>query len=116
MDIEFYRIIHIAGLSGLALAFGALLSSDSSLSKRFLAILHGVGLLLILVSGFGMLAKLGISHSEIPGWAIAKTIIWLALGALLAPVKRRKIPALASVILIIALITVAAYCGIAKPF
>jgi hypothetical protein len=40
---------------------------------------HGVGLLLLLVAGFGMLAKQGI-HS-VPGWVGAKFAIWLVLGA-----------------------------------
>jgi hypothetical protein len=42
-------------------------------------ITHGVGLLLLVVAGFGMLAKLGIYSP--PGWVIGKIVIWLALGA-----------------------------------
>jgi hypothetical protein len=45
-------------------------------------ITHGLGLLLVLVAGFGMLAKLGI-HG-VPTWAALKLIIWVALGAFAA--------------------------------
>jgi hypothetical protein len=45
-------------------------------------ITHGVGLLLLVVAGFGMLARLGIYSP--PGWVIGKIVIWLALGAFVA--------------------------------
>lgn len=58
------------------------------------AILHGVGLLLLLVAGFGALAKLG--YKGPPGWAIGKLAIWLLLGA--APVIFKKAPQVAKAV------------------
>jgi uncharacterized membrane protein SirB2 len=98
------------------IAFGAIISPSHEFSKRFLAILHGVGLIILLISGFGMMARLGVSHSEIPGWIIAKTVTWIALGAMLAIIKRRRLPNMVSVFAVIGLAGFAAYCGIMKPF
>lgn len=47
--------------------------------RKGVMVTHGVGLLLLLVAGFGMLAKLQISG--VPWWAAIKLVIWLALGA-----------------------------------
>lgn len=70
-------------------SLGALIVFENKvLSKRFLAITHGVGLLLLLVSGFGALAKLQI-HS-IPLWVAAKIGLWLLLGAYMALVPRLR--------------------------
>ena len=37
----------------------------------------------MLLGGFGMLAKLGMTGG-LPGWAIAKVVLWLFVGGLLA--------------------------------
>jgi hypothetical protein len=62
-------------------------SKVENIWRKRLAITHGIGLTLVLVSGFGMLARLGI-HS-IPSWAILKLIIWIALGGLLTLIYRQ---------------------------
>ena len=46
---------------------------------------HGIGLLLILLGGFGMQAKMkdvyqAVYGSGFPTWLIIKIVIWLALG------------------------------------
>jgi len=43
-------------------------------------------LFLILLGGFGMLARLGLG---LPGWAIIKLLIWVALGAMTALINRQ---------------------------
>jgi uncharacterized membrane protein SirB2 len=89
MSLEVYKIIHILGI---LMAFTALggtfvyvanggLKADNKVRKA-VAISHGVGLLLILISGFGMLAKLGFTGIP-PFWALVKFGIWLFIGAAL---------------------------------
>ena len=48
---------------------------------------HGIGLLISLISGFGMLAKMGIMGS-MPLWVWIKIALWLVLGFL--PVLAKK--------------------------
>ena len=75
--------------------------------------LHGIGLLVILVAGFGMIAKL---HYGFPLWVILKLVIWLVLGALPVLVKKKVLPCAAVWVVALLLGCVAAYLGIYKPF
>ena len=71
-----------------------------------------LGLVLLLVGGFGMLAKLGVSG--IPGWVHPKILIWVLLGLAVA-VPYRK-PELARPLWFAApiLALIAAYLGLNK--
>jgi hypothetical protein len=46
-------------------------------------------LLLILFSGFGLLAKLGLM-STVPLWVWLKLVLWLVLGAAVAAIRRAR--------------------------
>lgn len=59
-------------------------------NRKMIAITHGIGLFLILLGGFGMLARLGIIWPW-PGWIVAKFIIWLAYGGLLTLVYKKPL-------------------------
>ena len=79
MSVSFYKLIHIIGIVMLFLSLGATLmhvvaggARDHSW-RRHLAISHGLGLLLIFISGFGMLAKLQIFWPW-PGWVIPRDV------------------------------------------
>lgn len=95
-----YKMIHIFGILLLFTALGGvtmhvLNGGDKEFSNRkFVGITHGIGLFLILLGGFGMLARLGILWPW-PGWVIAKFAIWLAYGGLLTAVYKK--PSLAKV-------------------
>lgn len=85
MSYEIYKILHLLGLSLVVLSLGGVLlfvinggTKESNVFRRGLMMTHGVGLLLLLVAGFGMLAKRGIY--SVPGWVGVKLVIWLALG------------------------------------
>jgi uncharacterized membrane protein SirB2 len=89
MSYEIYKILHLLGLTLVVLSLGGIIvhtinggSKATNAFRKGAVITHGVGLLLLLVAGFGMLARLGI-HS-FPGWVVGKVIIWLALGAFVA--------------------------------
>ena len=94
MSYQFYKVIHFLGLfmvfSGLGAQFLQSLNSNDpkqSPGRKWSAIMHGVGLLMVLVAGFGLLAKLQL---PIGGWVIAKLLIWLAFGGMGALASRKK--------------------------
>ncbi len=110
MDPGIYKIIHFIGLIVLFLGIGSLIATDprKPAAMRRPAMIHGIGLLLILVSGFGMLAKMKMGF---PTWMIGKLVILLLLGAMIVVIKRRLIPAPAIYLIVIVLGAIAAYLG-----
>lgn len=70
---------------GAAIARARFAPEDKQL-KKWISITHGVSMLVILVAGFGLLAKLGLS---LPAWAIVKLIIWLIFGGWIAVINRK---------------------------
>lgn len=110
MDPGTYKIIHFIGLIVLFLGIGSLLAADPKkpAAFRFPAMIHGLGLLLILVSGFGLQAKLQLGF---PIWMIIKLVILLALGGVIALIKRKALPPVVIYLLVIILGSVAAYLG-----
>ena len=111
MNPNIYQVLHVVGIMMLFLGYGALLArsmaAPGNVSVRKLgSITSGVGLLLILVAGFGLISKLG--HSFVAPWLIVKMVIWLALGGLIVLINRK--PQLAVMLwwLLIALGAVAA--------
>lgn len=116
MSLEFYKILHLAGLMALFLGLGGVLAlqgNGNQPSRKLVAIFHGIGLLLLLVGGFGMIAKLQIGF---PVWTIVKLIIWVLLGGMLVLGKRRVFSPGVVWILAIALGITAAWFGLRKPF
>lgn len=124
LTYETYKVLHLLGifllfvaLAGVSLhAANGLARADNRL-RRVVSIMHGVGLLLILVGGFGMLARLGAAASASgEGWVIGKLVIWFIAGGLLVlPYKK---PARAPLIFVLLplLGVAAAILAIYKPF
>ena len=83
--------------------------------RKLVFISHGVGILFVLVSGFGLLARLGLTQN-IPGWVFGKLTIWVILGAAVALVKRKGHIGWPIFLLLIALFAAAAYLAVVKPF
>jgi hypothetical protein len=96
MTLHFYHILHLVGLICVFIGFGALLSSESA---RHAMKWHGIGLLISLISGFGMLAKLskalpaGAASPYMSTWVMIKFALWLVLGFLPVLVKRKILSA-----------------------
>jgi len=115
MDPLFYKVLHIAGILGLFTAMGSLLAADRKkpvMLTKFV-IMHGVSLLVIFVSGFGMQAKMQLGW---PGYLITKMVIWFLFGAMIAVLKRGLLSPTKSWIIMIGLGTFAGYLAIYKPF
>ena len=93
-----YKVIHLLGIFLLFSGMGSLwasvaASSDSarSTTRRLGLAAHGLAMVLILVAGFGMMARLQISHSW-PLWIWLKLIIWLLLAGYPVLLKRQERP------------------------
>jgi uncharacterized membrane protein YqgA involved in biofilm formation len=118
-----YKVVHVLGIALLVSALGAValhalnggLRRDNR-ARALVAAMHGVGLLLVLVGGFGMLARLGLPHGAMfPGWLLVKLAVWLLLGAAVALPYRRPTLARAMLVLVPLLAALAAYMAIYKP-
>lgn len=101
MSPMFYKFLHHIGLILTFISLGglaahALVGQATAKTRSVFVALHGTGLILILIAGFGWLAKL--PYGSLPGWAIVKLLVWVALGAIIVPLKRK--PTLAKPIIL----------------
>ena len=118
MDINIYRILHVVGLILVFTSFGALLlgpRDDSKIKRKMAMIFHGIGVLVMLVAGFGMMARLEIAFPWF-GWLWAKLGCWLVISLLPVAVSKGWVPRSAALFLAIALAAFAVYCVHYKPF
>lgn len=122
MDYSVYKILHIlgialvfAGLGGRALGARGGLNRDTDPNRKLAAALHGGGMFLVLLGGFGMLARLGLA-SAMPGWVHAKIGVWVLIGLALALPYRKPGAAVPVLLGGVALAGVAAWIAASKPF
>jgi hypothetical protein len=121
MSLIAYKTIHIISIMLLFTALGGLLLAaragvQTGVSRKLAAITHGIALLLILVSGFGALARVGFSNPAIwPGWLWGKALIWLLLGAVIVIIRRapRLVPILWWLLPLLG--GIAAYLALSNP-
>lgn len=79
MSYGFYKIIHLFSIVLFFTFFAFAVERGQKLKKS--VIVTGVALVLLLVSGFGLVARIGIAHgSGWPLWLYGKLAIWLVLG------------------------------------
>ncbi len=116
-----YQLFHVLGIILVFMALGAVSlhamnggTRDSNNARALVAITHGVGLLLILVAGFGMLARLGMGGG-LPGWVWVKVLVWLLLAGLIVVPYRKPEWSKAIWFAIPILGVVAAYSAFYKP-
>jgi hypothetical protein len=94
MSLVAYRVIHILSMMLMFTALGGLLfasraGAQTGESRKLAGMTHGIALILILVSGFGALAKLGLSNPAIwPTWLWLKVLIWLVFGGIIVLIRR----------------------------
>ncbi|MDH3426898.1 MAG: hypothetical protein OEM23_00555 [Gemmatimonadota bacterium] len=123
MSADLYWYLHILGVALLVLAIGGVTlhamsggTKHTSGGRAVAAASHGLGSVLILVAGFGMLARLDLMATGMPNWVWAKLIIWFGIGTLFM-VPYRK-PELSKLVWFVtaALVLAAGFMGHAKPF
>lgn len=91
-----YKIIHVFAVVLTLLSLGALAffvmnggNPKTSPHRKLIAISHGIGLVVLIVTGFGMLFRLGVDHGQPwPFWVWLKIGLWLFAGALIALIQR----------------------------
>lgn len=117
-----YKYLHVLGILFTFMGLGALwfrdwivTSPDLKSRLRPALILHGLGLSLILVSGFGMAARLGFVR-ELPTWVEIKLVLWFCLGLLPMLARKFSFPRWAVVSADLALGAAAAYFAVFKVF
>lgn len=115
MTYLIFKIVHLAGIMCLFASLGGLMAADhrKPATLRGFTALHGIGLLILFITGFGMqgTGKLGF-----PLWLILKIVIFFLLGASLVIFKRRLIPTKIAMTVVILLGTLAGYLAILRPF
>lgn len=94
---QLYNLLHIVGIILVFMALGALAfhganggTKDSNKVRGLVMASHGIGVLLILVAGFGMLARTSSMSAGLPGWIHPKILIWVLIGG--APVVLSRKP------------------------
>ena len=116
MDYTFYKIAHLIGISVLALGVGGMMAGGEK--RKTFAMLQGIGLLVMLVTGFGMLAILAkqkLTTSFMPPFAVVKTALWVVIGALPVIFRKLKTPLPVAILISILLVGIMAYLGVVKP-
>lgn len=123
MSYDVYKLTHLLGifvlLVTLALPSMHLLRGGTRADfprRRTLVLAHGAASFLVLLGGFGMLARLGIVHSGLPNWILLKLTLWLMLSAGLALALRTTAGARAALVAAPLLALLAAGIAIYKPF
>jgi hypothetical protein len=120
MSLYFYKVLHVLGLvmafTGLTTVIAHALTGQNKSEnpvRGLAAGLHGAGMLIALIAGFGALAKLGLAF---PAWAMVKIGLWLFIGAAIAlPYRQRGFNRLL-LILIPVVAAIGTYLAVYKPF
>lgn len=123
---DLYEIVHIVGIALVMVAFGGIAvhaaeggTRRGPRARRALLGAYGAGLFLVLLGGFGMLARIGAASGGIaafPGWLWAKLAVWTVLAAIMVMPYRRPgslMPVLFATPLLAGLAT---YFALYKPF
>ena len=108
MSLPIYNLLHIIGGLLLCIGFVALLSANSAKKGMMF---HGIGMLVLFVSGFGQLAKLGMA-ARMPTWVIVKIVLLLVLGFIPVLAKRHVLSRPVTVAIAFVLLGFAAYLGL----
>lgn len=124
ISLEVYKLIHVlailfvfSAIAGVAVHTITGGRREDNPFFRVLAIVHGLAIVFILVSGFGMLARIGVAHNALTlGWIWVKLGVWAVLGALLTLPYRRSAWARPIFFVTPLLGVLAASMAILKPF
>lgn len=123
MSHSFYLVLHVFSVMLLFLAFGgAALHSAAGGTKAtnpkrgLVAATHGLALVLLVVSGFGVAGKGGHFANGFPLWIMVKLGLWLVFGAAIVPLGRKAGSGGALWVVLPLLGLVAAWLGVTRPF
>lgn len=120
---DFYEIVHVIGIAMLFVAIGGVAvhaanggSKATSSTRTLVSAIFGIGSFLILLGGFGMMARLGMVRGVPPNWLAVKMLIWFVLsGIVLVPYRKPQL-ARPFLVLLPLLAGLAVYMAVYKPF
>ena len=121
MSLVAYRLLHIFSMMLLFTSLGGLLLASragvtTGVSRKTAGMTHGIALILLLVTGFGALAKLGLSSpAQWPAWLWIKALLWLAFGGVIVLIRRSPNASTLLWWLLPLLGALAAYMALFKP-
>ncbi len=91
MSYQIYKVLHLFGVVLLFVSLGGLTlhalnggTKESNTYRKWVSISHGVALVVILVAGFGLLARLQLVQAGFPLWVWLKLGVWVVMGGLVA--------------------------------
>jgi hypothetical protein len=120
MSYSTLKVVHLVALALTFMGLAGALASNAvspgpSLTRRIFAISHGLGLVLLLISGFFLLIQLGIGKN-LPGWVWGKVIIWLLAGASVTFIRRFARFQVPMLVYLAVLVGLGAWLALYKPF
>lgn len=115
--VPYIKVLHILGAFCLFAGFGGLfgIGENRTHINRAVAGLHGLGLLLMFLTGFAM-QGMNKAIEGFPMWLIVKMVLWVVMVLLFVMIKRDKLPVFVGVVISILLGGLAAYLCLFKPF
>ena len=118
-----YEIVHLIGIAMLFIAIGGVAvhaanggTKANTRTRGLVAAIFGTGSFLILLGGFGMMARLGLVRGMPPGWLIVKMLIWLVLSAIVLLPYRKPELAKPFMVILPFVVGLAVYLAVYKPF
>lgn len=87
MNPTYYQLLHLFSLFVLTAHTFMAFANPDPVNKKKTMMITGIAGLLVLISGFGLLAKL--HPGTFPGWVVVKLVCWLGLVAFAGVVYRR---------------------------
>jgi hypothetical protein len=117
-----YKLIHYLGIFILLATLGVALgrqgmSEDRDPLRARWGALYGAALFLVLLGGFGLMARVGVEHGAMfPGWILAKFGIWALLGGVLFLAWRKRAWSMPLLALAPLLAVLAGWIAVTKPF
>lgn len=121
MSYHFYLFLHLASLFIAFLSLGGICfhvlaggTKQNFSSRKSVAIMHGTTLLLVFITGFGLIAKAQYSFSTSP-WLFGKMFCWLVIGMFPAIAYRRVLPRWGNIALVCVVAVAAVALVVFKP-
>mgnify|MGYP003120230621 CR=1 FL=1 len=113
MSQFFYLFFHIIGIFTVFIGLGVLaVQGANGKDRKSALIFHGVGLVLLFVSGFGLVART--LDNSWPWWVFVKMGVWVALGAAVVPLKKEIVKGPKAWVMLIILGAISAYLGVTR--
>ena len=84
LSLSFYKVLHLFGIMLMFSALGAVIAAavageENPRLKKLGGMAQGIALVIILVAGFGLLARQGFTGGW-PLWVWLKLVIWVIFG------------------------------------